>query len=291
MIDNSQSRSISKSFSAAAYSTVADPARTTLPETTSKLQNWVPMPRYLLRCWVVKRFVRAIEPNSFIEIGAASGHIAKWMSDRGMTGTAVEISPDALELMRERLKDSPNIKIFDRDSKHLTQQADMLLSMEVLEHIEDDDAALKNWFDLISPGGSLILSVPAHQNKFSAEDEMVGHFRRYEKAELVDQLHRIGFTDARVYSYGFPLSGLLKWGRTYFAKRKLTSDRRSRQERTEASGVERKRWTGFRLFLNDYCFLPFHLVQMMFLRFDCSDGFIAVAKKPATIDPDQGKGR
>lgn len=248
--------------------------------TKSALSDWVPMPRYLLRCWVVKRLIRKLKPRDFVEIGAASGHMADWMSQQGMTGTAVEISPAALAIMGERLAANKAVNIFDRDSRDLRAEADVLLSMEVLEHIEDDNAALQNWFDLIRPGGHLLLSVPAHQSKFSAEDEMVGHFRRYDKRPLIEQLKAIGFEQPTIYSYGFPLGLLLKFLRTKVASKSLSSDQRSRQERTEASGVERKRWLSLRWLLNDVCFLPFHVVQMMFLRFDWSDGYIAVAQKP-----------
>ena len=126
----------------------------------------------------------------------------------------------------------------------------------------------------------LLLSVPAHQRRFSAEDEMVGHFRRYDKQPLIEQLTRIGFEEPRVLSYGYPLGLLLKHLRTRLARKTLQTDQRSRQERTHASGVERRRWLSLRWLLNDVCFLPFHLLQMPFLSFDCSDGYIAIARKP-----------
>lgn len=258
------------------------------PDATSQpsaLANWVPMPRYLLRCWVVKRIIRALRPRDFVEIGAASGHMAQWMSDRReMPGTAVEISPAALEMMRERLAGNDKVTIFDRDSRELEAQTDLLLSMEVLEHIQDDAAALRNWLDLIRPGGHLLLSVPAHPHLFSAEDEMAGHYRRYSRQPLMRQLEEIGFEQPVVLSYGFPIGLLLKKLRTMMARRSLKNDERSRQERTEASGVERRRWLNLRWMLNDVCLLPFHLLQMPFLRFDLSDGYVAIARKPAIKD-------
>ncbi len=247
----------------------------------SALDHWVPMPRYLLRCGVVKQIIRSLQPRDFIEIGAASGHMAQWMSDGlQMTGTAVEISPSALEMMRERLANDDRVQIFDRDSRELDASADLLLSMEVLEHIEDDRAALQNWFDLIRPGGHLLLSVPAHPHLFSAEDEMAGHFRRYSREPLMQLLQEIGFEQPRVLNYGFPVGLILKKLRNRVARRNLQTDQRSRQERTEASGVERRRWLNLRWLLNDVCMLPFHLMQMPFLRFDLADGYIAIARKP-----------
>ena len=250
---------------------------------TSKLADWVPMPRYLLRCWVVKKIIRSLRPRDFIEIGAATGDIAHWMSQQRMTGTAVEISPAALEMLRARLAGNSAVQIFSQDSSHLKAEADLLLSMEVLEHIEDDRSALANWYDLIRPGGHLLLSVPAHQRLFSAEDEMAGHFRRYEKQELADKLAAVGFEQPEILSYGFPLGILLKRLRTFVAARRLHSDRRSREQRTAASGVERKRFLPLRWLLNNVFFYPFNAIQMPFLKLDWSDGYIAVARKPEAI--------
>ena len=247
----------------------------------SRLANWVPMPRYLLRCWVVKRIIRKLGANDFIEIGSASGDMAHWMAKQGMSGIAVEISPDAVSMMKERLQDCESVKIFDRDAKHLCESAELLLSTEVLEHIEDDVATLRNWFERVRPGGHMVMSVPAHPSLFSAEDEMAGHFRRYTKAELTAKIESAGFEDVEILAYGFPVGLILKKLRTYVAQRRLANDRRSQQQRTEASGVERKRFLPLKWILNNVCFLPFNLIQMPFLGFDLTDGYIAVARRPA----------
>ncbi len=246
------------------------------------LARWVPMPRYLLRCWVIKRLIRGLRPNDFIEIGAASGDMAQWISQQKIPGTAVEISPQAVEIMRARLQDNRKVEIYDRDAQDLNKTADLLLSMEVLEHIQDDRAALAQWYQLVRPGGHLLLSVPAHQRLFSAEDELVGHFRRYEKKELIQKLSDAGFEKPDILSYGFPIGLILKRLRNFVAERKLQSDERNRQQRTEASGIERQRFASLRWLLNDFFFLPFNLIQMPFLKFDCTDGYIAVARKPVS---------
>ncbi len=245
------------------------------------LSQWVPMPRYLLRCWVVKRLIRSLRPSDFIEIGAASGDMAQWISQRGIPGTAVEISPQALLMLRARFKNNDRVTIFDRDAGALRQPADLLLSMEVLEHIDDDRAALADWYRLVRPGGHLIMSVPSNPRLFSVEDEMAGHFRRYQRSELADKIQAAGFDQPEIFSYGFPLGLLLKQLRNFVARRRMHDDARSRQQRTEASGVDRRQFVRVRWLLNDVCLLPFQLVQMPFLKFDWTDGYIAVARKPA----------
>ena len=65
--------------------------------------------------------------------------------------------------------------------------------LDVLEHLSDDDRALSEVHRILKPGGALILSVPAYQHLWSAHDEALHHFRRYEKAGLNQVLRRAGF--------------------------------------------------------------------------------------------------
>ncbi len=245
----------------------------------SVLAEWVPLPRYLLRTRIVRNLIRRLAPHDFIEIGAASGEMAQWMSGRGISGTAVEISSEAIRMLRARLQGNERVQIFENDARDLKVETDLLLSMEVLEHIENDTAALANWFDLVRPGGHIVISVPAHQRRFSAEDEMAGHFRRYEKTELREKLMAAGFEAPRVMNYGFPLGLALKHLRTFVARARMKDDQRSQQERTEASGVERKQYRHWNWLLNDFVMTPFHWMQLPFLNFDLGDGLLAVAQK------------
>ena len=77
-------------------------------------------------------------------------------------------------------------------------QFDLVCAFEVLEHIEDDAAAVRQWAARLRPGGWLLLSVPAHQRRYGPADELVGHFRRYDPARLTALLARCGLTDMRV---------------------------------------------------------------------------------------------
>ncbi len=97
------------------------------------------------------------------------------------------------------------------------QQFDLVCAFEVLEHIEDDAAALRDWAARLRPGGWLLLSVPAHQRRYGPADELVGHFRRYDPDAVAPLLARCGFTDVLVIQYGFPLGYLLEAGRDLIA--------------------------------------------------------------------------
>lgn len=60
----------------------------------------------------------------------------------------------------------------------------MVCAFEVLEHIEDDKEALAERVTDVRPGGQLVLSVPAFQERFEPMDRHAGHFRRYSPEEL-----------------------------------------------------------------------------------------------------------
>jgi SAM-dependent methyltransferase len=87
---------------------------------------------------------------------------------------------------------------------------DYLLAFEVLEHIEDDKAALQNWTQYLKPGGRILITVPAHARKFGKSDEIVGHIRRYERHELSNLLNCTGYQDIQLVNYGFPLTEITR---------------------------------------------------------------------------------
>jgi SAM-dependent methyltransferase len=73
---------------------------------------------------------------------------------------------------------------------------------EVLEHLDDDAAAIRELARVLAPGGRLVVSTPLHGDRWHAFDRIVGHARRYEPAALV----------ALVESDGFALDGFAPFG-------------------------------------------------------------------------------
>ena len=62
---------------------------------------------------------------------------------------------------------------------------DTVLCINVLEHIQDDLAAIKNMLSVLKPGGKLLLYVPAIQWAFGSIDKALGHFRRYSHSRIL----------------------------------------------------------------------------------------------------------
>ena len=81
----------------------------------------------------------------------------------------------------------------------ISEQAayDAVIALDVIEHIEDDLAALRHLRRALVPSGRLILSVPALSRLFGPKDVAVGHYRRYDRQPLCDLLARAGFAVER----------------------------------------------------------------------------------------------
>lgn len=135
---------------------------------------------------LVRRHVPA--RATVVDFGAGNGTFAAPLHREGLDITCIEPDADLGRLLRESgLAVATGIEHFAPAS------FDFVYSLNVLEHIQDDTAALRALHTRLKPGGRLLIYVPAFQLLFSSMDRKVGHFRRYRKAELVGQLRAIGY--------------------------------------------------------------------------------------------------
>jgi SAM-dependent methyltransferase len=123
-----------------------------------------------------------------VDFGAGAGTFAKPVSAAGFDVVCVE--PD--ETLRSLLVERHLTCVADVSSIP-SGSADYAYSLNVLEHIEDDAAALKELFRILRPGGRLLIYVPAFQALFSSMDRKVGHFRRYRLRHLCGIISCAGF--------------------------------------------------------------------------------------------------
>jgi SAM-dependent methyltransferase len=101
---------------------------------------------------------------------------------------------------------------------------DLLSALDIVEHVDDEDAAFGELARLAQPGAMLLLSVPLHPSRWTAFDDMVGHRRRYEPRRLVAKLGDHGFGVERSAVYGMRprsswLVGLGMWFLTHQRER------------------------------------------------------------------------
>jgi len=157
------------------------------------------------------------------------------------------------------------------------ERFDLVCAFEVLEHIDDDAAALKEWAARLRAPGWLLLSVPAHQDRYGPADELVGHFRRYDPAAMTALLAGCGFAGIQVRQYGFPLGYVLEAGRNLIARRRLASAAAaSVAERTAGSGRLLQPSGGPRAAAARWGTAPFRVVQRAFPN--TGTGLLALAR-------------
>ena len=174
-----------------------------------------------------------------IEIGCGQGAFAVRLAHR-YRYVGADLDERSVDATRRRLADAglEGEVILGDPAEELpdSELFDLVCAFEVLEHLEDDQGALRQWAARVRPGGMLLVSVPAWQRRYTIWDELAGHFRRYDMDVLTQRLAEAGL-EARSIAYGWPLSYLLEVVRDAVARRRgVDSAGGSFQARTEASG-------------------------------------------------------
>lgn len=138
-----------------------------------------------------------------LDIGCGTGaNLPLLRSCAGNRGwvTAMDFSPLALQFARGQLPSdglATNLSLLQGDALHLpfcSDSFDAVTMLDVLEHLGDDALALREVRRVLRPGGALVMSVPAYQKLWSAHDEALHHFRRYEYHGLHRLLRKSGFS-------------------------------------------------------------------------------------------------
>jgi SAM-dependent methyltransferase len=130
-----------------------------------------------------------------LDAGCGSGRNMVELARRG-TVTGVELSQASVDLARARgagevLAGSVLEMPFADDS------FDLAVSLDVIEHLEDDVTALRELRRTVAPGGALLVTVPAYQWLWSGHDEINHHHRRYTRRSLQRAGEAAGWHQAR----------------------------------------------------------------------------------------------
>lgn len=147
--------------------------------------------------------------KSILDIGCGSGTISLYLASKGYSVKGIDISRAAINTCKNSAKNMmlKNVKfeILEFPKKIPTGKYDLIFFSEVIEHLPNDELALKRIHTLLNYNGTLFLSTPSKNaplyklgatNKF---DKKVGHLRRYEAEELTNKLKKCGFKIKNIY--------------------------------------------------------------------------------------------
>ncbi|MGB6410438.1 MAG: class I SAM-dependent methyltransferase [Candidatus Deferrimicrobiaceae bacterium] len=162
-------------------------------DSTEKRHPWE-----LSRCKAVRSILEMIpvpeEGYRLLDVGCGDGFISYEMAKdrriRNITGIDIHLSEEQAAEMGSTVEGVTFHNKFD-DLKR--NHCNLLLLLDVMEHVEQDGAYLCDivW-KYISPGGYMVITVPAYPFLFGSHDRFMKHFRRYTRKDLLEVIHSAG---------------------------------------------------------------------------------------------------
>lgn len=146
-----------------------------------------------------------------IEMGSGLGDYAqRWLASGAPKVTATELDPSRVAYLTTRLASEPRVHVKRMDVMAPDPGAhSCLVAFNVLEHIENDVAALRGAHAVLRPGGYVVMLVPAFPFAMGKFDREVGHFRRYKRKTLRAAYEAAGLEVEKIHYVNMP--GLLSW--------------------------------------------------------------------------------
>lgn len=177
--------------------------------------------------WCVSRrdilvdLTRSLVPagGKVLDVGCGTGYfIESLMAGPGPTieGWGLDAEPLAVSMCRERGLGHVHQGSAADLSAVADQRFDLIFMLDVLEHLDDDQQALREATRLLAPGGRIVVTVPAFRFLWSKHDDVSMHKRRYTRPELAAAFRGAGLPLAKLTyfnAYLFPLALARRIGR------------------------------------------------------------------------------
>lgn len=162
------------------------------------LQRYGPVHRHIRR--ELLRVVSALSVKTILDVGCGAGDNLAALAalDRyELTGT--DISPEAIRIASQSVP-SAQFTVLDIEREALPRQFDLVISMQVIEHLLDDVSALRH----IARMARCLVFLSTMQGRMRPSEVSIGHVRNYSAAELRRKLECAGLAVAKMWGWGFP---------------------------------------------------------------------------------------
>jgi len=167
--------------------------------------------------WIYDRIKECLSDKRVLDVGSGIGNITKYFCNSSIKEVVLSDSSDEMLTQLKAIfssLDNHRVVKLDISSTHSVlslsaEPIEVITCINVLEHIKNDLAALKNMHKILCRNGTLVLMVPALPCLFGTLDELNRHYRRYAKKLLNEKLKRAGFVIKEEYYMNF--FGITTW--------------------------------------------------------------------------------
>lgn len=166
--------------------------------------------------WIVDN-IQTYLKGDVLDIGSGLGDIPRLFQSTAISRiTLSDKSEEMLLWLKSHFQQRINYKIIFYDTESTNPDNDIkpgsfdtITCINVLEHIRQDERALRNIHTALRPQGCLVLVVPALPWLYGSLDETVGHYRRYNKSHICSLLKQTGFCVEKIHYMN--LAGVTTW--------------------------------------------------------------------------------
>ena len=232
------------------------------------MANFEPLKKSILFCLQQLIARHDLRPD-FLDIGCGIGDVSAFLAAQGWTGTAIDISDQAVMRARLNLQRFPGVRLRQEDLFTAIGMYGTVLMIDILEHLPDDRAALQKLASLVRTGGHAVIVVPSNPGKWGWDDDFYGHIRRYAKEDLEAKLRNSGLKLIEAWDFTFPVFTIMRGIHARLAKPPAKGPGENAMlERTLRSGMapewQRSSWVDW---LGRACFFWNWVYRMQFTFF------------------------
>lgn len=156
---------------------------------------------------IIRRLLGPGNGRPALDVGCGTGAFLQDLS-KEWNAWGIDTSELAIEYARRRGLTRLALGTLE-EFPHPGERFDLITALDVIEHIQDDVSVLRQMGGRLAPGGTIIVTVPAHPWLWSAHDEINHHFRRYTRRSLTNSIEGAGLRVDHVSPFNtllFPLA-------------------------------------------------------------------------------------
>ena len=169
-------------------------------------------PRHHYREGLIIKTVKQVLPSGkILDVGCGTGSLVLKLAREGYQVVGVDISESCIKITKNRVKEegltkSVTVSIGSATKINLPDKSvDCVIAGEVLEHLKDDTAAVREFSRVLKTGGVCIITVPADPSQWNVWDDMACHVRRYTRELLEGLFNSQNFRFESIRYWGFPV--------------------------------------------------------------------------------------